>query len=221
MVEADERHGGWLGRLLRPRAGDQGTRVLAFPPAAAHAASAAAAAAEPAYRGNRTSTTKYTLLSFLPKSLFEQYRRAARRAGYRRPHARPRRGWRCARAGCPLRARGAPPHTPRPTRPASCPAHAPQAHRQHLLHAQRGAVADALQPSQARRPRCRAPSAGAAASGRGRRAPAPHGRRWQTRSRSGSAVRRAHPRPPRPPLRPRAAGRGPPSCRWAWCWASP
>jgi hypothetical protein len=26
------------------------------------------------YRGNRTSTTKYTLLSFLPKSLFEQYR---------------------------------------------------------------------------------------------------------------------------------------------------
>ncbi|KIY92398.1 hypothetical protein MNEG_15566, partial [Monoraphidium neglectum] len=26
------------------------------------------------YRGNSTRTTKYTLLSFLPKSLFEQYR---------------------------------------------------------------------------------------------------------------------------------------------------
>lgn len=29
---------------------------------------------QPRYRGNSTSTTKYTLLTFLPKSLFEQYR---------------------------------------------------------------------------------------------------------------------------------------------------
>jgi hypothetical protein len=26
------------------------------------------------YKGNKTTTTKYTLLTFLPKALFEQYR---------------------------------------------------------------------------------------------------------------------------------------------------
>jgi hypothetical protein len=76
MAELDDGRRGWLGGLLRPRVADHGTRVLAFPPPVAVAAAAAPQAAS--YRGNRTSTTKYTLLSFLPKSLFEQYRCVAR-----------------------------------------------------------------------------------------------------------------------------------------------
>ncbi len=31
----------------------------------------------PEYKGNECRTTKYTLLTFLPKALFEQYRRVA------------------------------------------------------------------------------------------------------------------------------------------------
>eukprot|EP00882_Tetradesmus_deserticola_P016654 GHRQ01017795.1.p2 GENE.GHRQ01017795.1~~GHRQ01017795.1.p2 ORF type:complete len:115 (-),score=17.65 GHRQ01017795.1:189-533(-) len=43
-------------------------RVVKFPPGEQlHAA-------EKSYAGNRTTTTKYSLLTFIPKSLFEQYR---------------------------------------------------------------------------------------------------------------------------------------------------
>ncbi|XP_020089461.1 probable phospholipid-transporting ATPase 8 isoform X1 [Ananas comosus] len=41
------------------------------------AAAAAAGAARVVYRGNEVATTKYTVANFVPKSLFEQFRRAA------------------------------------------------------------------------------------------------------------------------------------------------
>jgi hypothetical protein len=72
----DDGQGGWLARLLARSRLEQGTRVVVFPaPPLQHGLPAVGAAARaPHYPGNRTSTTKYTLLSFLPKSLFEQYR---------------------------------------------------------------------------------------------------------------------------------------------------
>jgi hypothetical protein len=72
----EDGQGGWLARLLGRRCVEQGTRVVAFPAPPPHHGlpSVGAAARTPHYHGNRTSTTKYTLLSFLPKSLFEQYR---------------------------------------------------------------------------------------------------------------------------------------------------
>lgn len=75
----DGRLGGTLLATLLRRGPAEQARVVAFPtgaplptPGPAHSG--------PRYRGNRTSTTKYTLLSFLPKALFEQYRCGARRS---------------------------------------------------------------------------------------------------------------------------------------------
>jgi hypothetical protein len=61
-------------RLLRRRKGEQGARVVCFPHHAAPHTLLHPHGGQLKYRGNRTSTTKYTLLTFLPKSLFEQYR---------------------------------------------------------------------------------------------------------------------------------------------------
>ncbi|WIA12055.1 hypothetical protein OEZ85_012134 [Tetradesmus obliquus] len=48
-------------------------RVVQFPPEQQHKLHAL----EKSYAGNKTTTTKYSLLTFIPKSLFEQYRRVA------------------------------------------------------------------------------------------------------------------------------------------------
>ncbi|KAF6253363.1 hypothetical protein COO60DRAFT_1547131 [Scenedesmus sp. NREL 46B-D3] len=48
-------------------------RVVKFPPEEQHKLHAL----EKTYAGNQTTTTKYSLLTFIPKSLFEQYRRVA------------------------------------------------------------------------------------------------------------------------------------------------
>jgi hypothetical protein len=45
-------------------------RVVKFPPEQQHKLHAL----EKSYAGNKTTTTKYSLLTFIPKSLFEQYR---------------------------------------------------------------------------------------------------------------------------------------------------
>jgi hypothetical protein len=45
-------------------------RVVRFPPEQQHKLHAL----EKSYAGNQTTTTKYSLLTFIPKSLFEQYR---------------------------------------------------------------------------------------------------------------------------------------------------
>lgn len=46
----------------------QPDRLVYFPPEPQHASE------QQGYAGNRTTTTKYSLLTFLPKALFEQYR---------------------------------------------------------------------------------------------------------------------------------------------------
>jgi len=81
---------GWLLRWLGlQRHADVEARVVSFPRAPAPAATqilhlsldggsggggTGKGALKPQYPGNRTSTTKYTLVTFLPKALFEQYR---------------------------------------------------------------------------------------------------------------------------------------------------
>lgn len=71
LVEGGQRRG-WRDRLGLRRRRVEAMRVVSFP----HAAHSLLHphGGQPNYRGNRTSTTKYTLLSFLPKALFEQYR---------------------------------------------------------------------------------------------------------------------------------------------------
>eukprot|EP00879_Flechtneria_rotunda_P025858 GHRR01027511.1.p1 GENE.GHRR01027511.1~~GHRR01027511.1.p1 ORF type:complete len:483 (+),score=131.33 GHRR01027511.1:452-1900(+) len=56
--------------LWRPRQKAQPDRLVRFPATEHHRL-------ERQYAGNRTTTTKYNLLTFIPKSLFEQYRRVA------------------------------------------------------------------------------------------------------------------------------------------------
>jgi len=68
-------HRSWRQRLLGKRRKEQEARVVVshttpLPPhSLLHPHGR-----QPRYRGNRTSTTKYSLLTFLPKALFEQYR---------------------------------------------------------------------------------------------------------------------------------------------------
>jgi hypothetical protein len=61
----------WKARLLGRRRADQ-ARVVSFPPG--QHTLLHPNGRQPRYHGNRTRTTKYTLVSFLPKALFEQYR---------------------------------------------------------------------------------------------------------------------------------------------------
>jgi hypothetical protein len=73
---------GLRARLLRRRKAEQAPRTVAVPHAPPHGHGPHLHhGGQPRYRGNRTCTTKYTLLTFLPKSLFEQYRCGRRRAG--------------------------------------------------------------------------------------------------------------------------------------------
>ena len=148
MDPNEERRQGWLGRLLGRAPAETGPRVVAFPAAPQSggarctrrrppAAGGGGAAPAPAPRGNATTTTKYTLLSFLPKSLFEQYRRGAAQAARGRARRQQCSGF--VPLGATATAAASPPQPP-----------PPQARRQHLLHDQRGAVGDALQPRQVR-----------------------------------------------------------------------
>lgn len=75
VIAEDPQRLGWRARLFGRRRRVEQMRVVMFP----HAAHTLRHphGGQPSYRGNRTSTTKYTLLSFLPKALFEQYRRVA------------------------------------------------------------------------------------------------------------------------------------------------
>lgn len=65
-----------LSRLLGRSKAEQGPRIVTHAAGAAppHTLLHPLGGPQRRYRGNRTSTTKYTLLTFLPKSLFEQYR---------------------------------------------------------------------------------------------------------------------------------------------------
>lgn len=77
MEPGEEGPPAWLARLFGSRAAPPGPRLVAFPRCGgAHARVTCTGSAAPRanYAGNHTSTTKYTLLTFLPKSLFEQYR---------------------------------------------------------------------------------------------------------------------------------------------------
>ncbi|GBF89503.1 phospholipid-transporting ATPase [Raphidocelis subcapitata] len=75
LEEEGLRPRGWRARLLRRKRAKEDTRVVSFP----HAPHSLLHphGRQPHYRGNSTSTTKYTPFTFLPKSLFEQYRRVA------------------------------------------------------------------------------------------------------------------------------------------------
>ena len=72
LEEEGLRPRGWRARLLRRKRAKEDTRVVSFP----HAPHSLLHphGRQPHYRGNSTSTTKYTPFTFLPKSLFEQYR---------------------------------------------------------------------------------------------------------------------------------------------------
>ena len=72
LEEGAARRRGWRARLLRRKPREPETRVVVFP----HAPHTLRHphGGQPHYRATRTSTTKYTPFTFLPKSLFEQYR---------------------------------------------------------------------------------------------------------------------------------------------------
>ena len=158
LIMRQDGHGrksGWLTWLLRRQSTgcEAGTRVLTFPPpvqlhstwrrprASGDGASGSGGnggsgrSTQQLHRGNHTSTTKYTLLTFLPKSLFEQYRCGTCTAA--RLHESLLACGRCSSMLArywTLAVNGT---------PNACPTR-PQARRKHLLHAQRCAVADAI-----------------------------------------------------------------------------
>ncbi len=76
MADIEEgRPTGWLTNLRSAwarKAEERSTRVVTVPHR--HDQKLRERLGEQHFRGNKTTTTKYNLITFLPKSLFEQYR---------------------------------------------------------------------------------------------------------------------------------------------------
>jgi hypothetical protein len=235
LEEEVQRPRGWRARLLRRKRAREEMRVVSFP----HAPHTLLhpRGREPHYRDNRTSTTKYTPFTFLPKSLFEQYRcgrggaarpktplRASRRWPFSGPCRRPR-----ARA-CSRRAAAR--RSARPRAPAPPPPRRRVANIYFTLNAALSLTPYSpvrcveLRPRRAaQQPRRRSaqqqPGA-AAASGTARRPGswrAARSPRQRPASSSQPRPRAADQTPPK--TKPLGPGRGPPSFRWCSSWGLP